>query len=141
MGTAAEPFFNELLRLFGYADKSGVGLLDGTLNFRYCTVALARTLPVWCQPVPGDVALLITIIDDIVVLGAREAVSESLRERRDWVDSNGEGRKRFRPTRNPLLLLLPALPPDSSRKWSMAADSKSLEKVAHQRVISTLHGL
>ena len=43
--TAAERFFDELLRLFGYADKSAAGLLDGTLKFRYCTAAFARMLP------------------------------------------------------------------------------------------------
>ena len=30
---------NELLKLFGYADRSGIGSLNGTLNMGYCTAA------------------------------------------------------------------------------------------------------
>ena len=66
----------------GYAGKSGTELLNGTLNIKNCTVTLARKLRTWCLPVPGLVALLTALVDDVDVLGAREAASASLREQR-----------------------------------------------------------
>ena len=96
--TADEPFHTELLRLFGFAGKSGAELLNGTLNVKYCDAAFARELPTWCLPFPSDVALLI-IVDDVDILAAREAVSESLKEQRHWVGGIGDGRKILRLTR------------------------------------------
>ena len=59
----------------------------------------ARELLSWCLPVPGDLALLITVGEDVHVLGAHEAASASLKVSRNWADGIGEGRegrKRFR---------------------------------------------
>ena len=64
--TAAEPFLDELLKLFGYAERSGAGLLDGTGAF-------ARRVPTRKLPVPGDVALLFgDAIDGAGLEGASE---------------------------------------------------------------------
>ena len=87
----------------------------------------ARELLSWCLPVPGDLALLITVGEDVHVLGAHEAASASLKVSRNWADGIGEGRegrKRFRLQRKTQTL------PSSSRKRSRAAESNTWEKVA-----------
>ena len=56
--TAAELFLDELLKLFGCAEKYGAGLLDGTLSLRYCAVAFERKIFTWKLSVLGNVALL-----------------------------------------------------------------------------------
>ena len=77
------------------------------------------------MPVPGNVALSITVVHDVDVLGAHEAVSESLREQRDWVDGNGRAGRDFDQQEKA------QTPPGSARKGSRAADCKTLEKVAY----------
>ena len=57
--SASEPFFNELLGLFGYPSGSARALLAETLPLRYCTARFASGIPclavagVWSRCLPG----------------------------------------------------------------------------------------
>ena len=41
------------LALFGYPERSGSALLEGTLFLRYCQESFATCKPTWRQPVEG----------------------------------------------------------------------------------------
>ena len=69
--SASEPFFNELLGLFGYPSGSARALLAGTLPLRYCTTRFASRIPTWRLPVSGHVAWLVTALRFLVLLGMR----------------------------------------------------------------------
>ena len=99
--TAAEPLLHELLRHFGYADKSGAGLLTGTHNLRYCTAAFARKYHSMCLLVPRNVALLTCGGDDVDII---QTTPRKPRVRSYWVHRTGGGTKRFRLARKTNLL-------------------------------------
>ena len=92
--TASETFLSRALRALW---------IRGNLSLRSAPLPLrASCLHGGCLILPGNVALLIRGgDDDDVVL---EAASEEPRVQSNWIGSNREGRKRFRPTRKTNLL-------------------------------------
>ena len=83
------PFLDQLLLLFHYPPRSSGALLAGTLPLRYCSAKFASRTPVWALPVPGHVAGLITVEDQVAQVGRAEVAGRV----------SGLGGKRFRQNR------------------------------------------
>ena len=97
--SASEPFFNELLGLFGYPAGSARALHAGTLPLRYCTTRFASRILTWRLPVPGQVACLVTAHHE--ASGANG--DEVSRREVHWVSGSCPRRKRIRLNRKKTL--------------------------------------